>query len=111
MTLRYFFSYFQNLTCFPPQITGVYRPSCPARGDVGHVTDVGAGCGGRVCAARRAASMRTTKPCGPDAPRAGVKSQRSESFSEAMVSKSRSPGRARHKLSNHCAGKAGVFPL
>src|SRR6185437_1019178 len=29
----------------------------------------------------------------------------------AMVSKSRSPGRARNKPSSHCAGKAGVSPL
>src|SRR5580692_9503741 len=29
------------------QITGVLRPSRPARGGVGHVTDVGAGCGER----------------------------------------------------------------
>jgi hypothetical protein len=59
---------------------------------------------------RRMKHLRTVKPCGPDAPRAGVKSERSESFSEAMVSKSRSPGRARHKPSNHCAGKAGLPP-
>jgi len=32
---------------FGGQITGLLRPSCPARGDVGHVTDVGTGCGGR----------------------------------------------------------------
>ena len=54
--------------------------------------------------------MRTAKPCGPDAPRAGVKFPGGLRFPGAMVSKSRSPGRARHRPSNHCAGKAGVFP-
>ena len=54
--------------------------------------------------------LAPAKPCGPDAPRAGVKFPRGLRFPGAMVSKSRSPGRARHKPSNHCAGKAGVFP-
>jgi hypothetical protein len=88
------------------------RPSCPARGDVGHVTDVGTGCGGRVDVARRAAWMRTAKSCGPDARIAGVKCSRGQRLPGAMVARgSDSPGRARYTSSSHCAGKAGVFPL
>ena len=55
------------------------RPSCPARGALANVTNVGAGCGGRWPRrrARKRADVRRelapAKPCGPDAPRAGVK--------------------------------------
>ena len=64
----------------------------------------------RAKACGRMAGAAPVKPCGPDAPRAGVKFPGGLRFPGAMVSKSRSPGRARHKPSNHCAGKAGVFP-
>jgi hypothetical protein len=40
----------------------------PQEGTSAVVTNVGAGCGGRVGVARRAALMRTAKSCGPDAP-------------------------------------------
>src|SRR6185437_2495817 len=107
---------FSESPCFSPQITGSMPPSCPARGALANVTNVGAGCGGRWPRrrARKRADVRRelapAKPCGPDAPRAGVKFLSSKRCLGAMVSKSRSPGRARHKPSNHCAGKAGVFP-
>jgi hypothetical protein len=63
----------------------------PRRGDVGHVTDVGTGCGGRVGVARRSTSMRTAKACGPDAPRVGVKFAMMLRITRTMVT--RKPGR------------------
>jgi hypothetical protein len=99
--------------CFSPQITGSIPPSCPARGALAIVTNVGAGCGGRwPC-------RRTRKRCGRAAgqrrqnrvvltPRSwrqvGGKAR------QRWWQQSRSPGRARHKLENHCAGKAGMLP-
>ena len=77
------------------------------------VTDVGAGSDGRGCAFDERRVKRTAKPCGPDAPMAGVKFLKEltllgdDGDNQALVS----PGRARNKPSNHCAGKAGLLPL
>src|ERR1700742_4949323 len=44
------------------------RHPVPREGTLAIVTNVGAGCGGRVRVAGRATLMRTVKSCGPDAP-------------------------------------------
>ena len=107
---------FPNPPCFLPQITGSIPPSCPARGALANVTNVGAGCGGRW--PRRRARKRADVRRGRRRQNRVVLTPREQASSSRevhaslgmMVSKSRSPGRARHKPSNHCAGKAGVFP-
>src|SRR5438270_6264785 len=63
--------------------------------------------------------MRTAKPCGPDTrgwcQAAGGEFDPTGSISHQADSDggktNSSPGRARHKPSNHCAGNAGVFRL
>ncbi len=65
---------FTEYTLDPRRKSPENAPILSRKRGVGHVTDVGAGCGGRVCVARRAARMRTAKACGPDARIAGVKS-------------------------------------
>src|SRR5665213_78167 len=87
---------------------GSYRP---ARGTLDNVTDVGTGCGGGVCVARRAMLVRTAKSCGPDAPPLASRLQRLKSrcgrwWQESPVTRERT-----YKSSNHCAGKAGLLPL
>ena len=109
-------SEYQNPPCFSLQITGSMHPTCPARGAFRERHERWGRLrwalvsSPRAKARGRTAGMASAKPCGPDAPRAGVKFSSSSRCLGAMVSKSRSPGRARHKLENHCAGKAGVFP-
>ena len=69
--------------------------------------------------AGRTALMRTAKPCGPDTrgwcQAAGGEFDPTGSTSHQAGSdggkRNSSPGRARHKPSNHCAGKAGCSPL
>src|SRR5664279_359524 len=58
----------------------------------------------------RALGMRTAKSCGPDAS-TPASSLREAIFASDGDKKARSPRRARHKPSNHCAGKAGLLPL
>ena len=53
------------------------------------------------------ALVRTAKSCGPDAPMPGVKSA-IRSAGDG-VKQAWSPGRARSKPQNHCAGNAGSF--
>src|SRR6185437_14741842 len=62
------------------------------------------------CADRRAARSRTAKSCGPGAPkqalsRRGCLAHRADDGGNQAGS----PGRARSKPSNHCAGEAGVI--
>ena len=69
--------------------------------------------------AGRTALKRTAKPCGPDTrgwcQAAGGEFDPTGSTSHQAGSdggkRNSSPGRARHKPSNHCAGKAGCSPL
>ena len=73
----------------------------------------------RTRRARRTALTRTAKPCGPDTrgwcQAAGGESDPTGSNSHQAGSDggktNSSPGRARHKPSNHCAGNAGVLRL
>ena len=68
----------------------------------------------------RAALLRTAKPCGPDT-RCWCQVVGGEFVptgyecavkpAATVTTRIRSPGRARHKPSSHCAGNAGVFPL
>ena len=73
----------------------------------------------RAQRARRTALKRTAKPCGPDTrgwcqaaggdiDPTGSKSHQAGGDGGKTNS---SPGRARHKPSNHCAGNAGVLRL
>ena len=120
-----------------PQISGYFRAVLSrqegriaivtnARRDVVDAAASGAtGClqGGfgreRTQRARRTALMRTAKPCGPDTrgwcqavggefDPTGSKSHQAGCDGGKTNS---SPGRARHKPSNHCAGNAGVLRL
>ena len=50
---------------------------------------------------------RTAKACGPDPPMLGS-SLRAMISRATVTKKARTPGRARHKPHNHCAGDAGV---
>src|SRR4051812_19585003 len=78
------------------------------------VTDVEAGSGGRIesqrgsVLRRRTVQMRTAKPCGPGIPEL-MPAQCVDALSRKRGQESRSPGRARSKPSNHCAGKAGYW--
>ena len=73
----------------------------------------------RIQRAGRTALMRTAKPCGPDTrgwcQAAGGEVDPTGSISHQAGSDggktNSSPGRARHKPSNHCAGNAGVLRL
>ena len=73
----------------------------------------------RTRRARRTALKRTAKPCGPDTrgwcQAAGGEFDPTGSISHQAGSDggktNSSPGRARHKPSNHCAGNAGVLRL
>ena len=73
----------------------------------------------RARRARRTALKRTAKPCGPDTrgwcQAAGGEFDPTGSISHQAGSDggktNSSPGRARHKPSNHCAGNAGVLRL
>jgi len=59
----------QKYFCFSETKIRLYDlPSRPTRGAVRDRHGRGAGCGGRGCADRRTALMRTAKTCGPDAP-------------------------------------------
>ncbi len=78
--------------------------------------------GRRLCPAKplgRAGWLRTAKPCGPGCrcySQAFAKTHRPNRARCIIYSRSdgdkrnSSPGRARHTLSTHCAGKAGCFP-
>jgi hypothetical protein len=56
--------------------------------------------------------LRTAKPCGPGAPRLALSPQRRFGVLRGDGDNNvRSPGRARSKPSNHCAGKAGYLRL
>jgi hypothetical protein len=71
----------------------------------------------QLTACRRTAVLRTAKSCGPDAPTL-ASSFAETPFAQPGVTrqypqgdggkKARSPGRARSKPLNHCAGKAGL---
>ena len=111
-----------------PKDRGVSRSSrCAGRVAVG-VERIGAhAIAGRVwpvsgCAARTrpVRFQRTAKACGPDARGLCVKAcgdvaarpgARISHLQGAGAIVHRSPGRARHKPSNHCAGKAGMSRL
>src|SRR6185437_13965113 len=90
-------SEYQNPLLLFPANHRLNAPNLPRkRGRFANVTNVGAGCGGRWPRrrARKRADVRRelapVKPCGPDAPRAGVKFSSSSRCLGAMVSKSRS---------------------
>jgi hypothetical protein len=124
-----------RLTCRANQFYQLAR-LVSARGAYRDRHERGMGCGGRdgvgakvaagqvypVSGARRAgrtALTRTAKPCGPDTrgwcQAAGGAFDPTGSISHQAGSdggkRNSSPGRARHKPSNHCAGNAGVFRL
>jgi hypothetical protein len=101
----------KSFACLQPQITSVWGHPVPARGAYRDRHGRGArGCDGRRRFARRAEWLRTAKSCGPDAPTL-ASSCCDENHSGDGGKKARSPGRARSKPSNHCAGKAGLPPL
>ena len=65
-------------------------PSCPERGALAIVTNVGAGCGGRGhvvarFARGRTARSRTAKSCGPDAPTLASSCDEANRFTRATV--------------------------
>jgi hypothetical protein len=117
------------------QISTKNPPSHPSRGADRDRHGRGVGCGGRnsVGAMRvrravirertrragRTALKRMAKPCGPDTrgwcQAAGGEFDPTGSISHQAGSDggktNSSPGRARHKPSNHCAGNAGVLRL
>ena len=89
------------------------RPSpCRHEGRFAVVTKRGAGCDGPlpasgVFACQTKRRRRTVKSCGPGA--ATLASIRAALWQRGNGGKrGRSPGRARNKPSNHCAGKAGM---
>ena len=55
----------------------------------------------------RDASLRSAKACSPDPPMLGSSSPKIPGKRRWLSS--RTPGRARYKPQNHCAGKAGMF--
>jgi hypothetical protein len=55
----------------------------------------GAECGGRECADRRTARLRTAMSCGPGAPMQALSPSKAESFAKATVANAGSPGRTR----------------
>jgi hypothetical protein len=98
--VSYHISDFQklSLTLCPNHLL-IPRHPVPEEGALAIVTDVGAGSDGRRCAFDEQRVRRTAKSCGPDAPMAGVKFERSKLLAgdgdkQALVS----PGRARNKL-------------
>jgi hypothetical protein len=119
-----------------PQISGYFRASrldkrgvsrsSRTRGGMRWTRGVGAevGCragqpvSGSRCA-RRTTPMRTAKPCGPGTRgwcqavggEFGPTGSRRHQAGRDGGKTNSSPGRARHKPSNHCAGNAGVFRL
>ena len=126
-----------KIFAFPhPQISGYFRASRPDKRGVSRVVtnagrdavDAAASGAKRVCRAvireqaqraRRTTLQRTAKPCGPDTrgwcqaaggefDPTGSKSHQAGGDGGKTNS---SPGRARHKPSNHCAGNAGVLRL
>jgi hypothetical protein len=59
-------------------------------------------------AADESATLRTAKPCGPDASMVGVKFSRSKLLGDDGDNKARSPGRVRRKpLKPFACGNAG----
>src|SRR5438105_15936907 len=79
----------ERLTLTPNQRFSLRRLALSERGASRSSRTLGAGCGGRFGDARRAALMRTAKPCGPDAPTLASSFAGSDSC-EAMVA--RKPG-------------------
>ena len=76
--LRIVVSDFQKLSLTPdPNHLLIPPHPVPREGALAIVTDVGAGSDGRGSAFDEQRLMRTAKPCGPDAPMAGVKFLRS----------------------------------
>ena len=72
----------------------ISRAVPPTEGRIAIVTNVGAGCGGRVGAADERRAMRTAKSCGPDPPTLG--SSLAVMIRKATVAKKPgTPGRAR----------------
>ncbi len=103
-------SFFQKLVfldAVPPRYEGRFAV----------VTDVEAGCGGRVDVAawlsrRRTAPMRTVKSRGPDTPTLVSSSRRRSGVAQVTVAKKPgAPGRTRSSRQNHRAGNAGMSRL
>jgi hypothetical protein len=80
----------------PPNQRHILHHPVPHRGALANVTNVGAGCGGRGCVARRATLTRTAKSRGPDTPTL-VSSSCGTIRENDGGKKARSPGRARRK--------------
>ena len=82
------------------------RPAPLKRGDAHRHVSLGAGCDGRAASGESARSVRRSRVV--LAPRPWRLSSPSRSGLGNGDNQRRSPGRARRKPSNHCAGKAGV---
>ena len=93
---------------FQKHMVYLARPALIKRGASRSSRTLGAGCDGRVGALGRSARMRTAKPCGPGLPTLRSSSQ-AMTLRATVAIKARTPGRARDKPSNHCAGNAGSF--
>jgi hypothetical protein len=103
-----FFSFF-----FPEIMLYSARP-VSHEGRFAVVTNVEAGCGGRVAVAawlnprRRTMAMRTVKSRGPDTPMLVSRLRRRSRAARATVAKKPgAPGRSRSSRQNHRAGNAG----
>ena len=81
------------------------------------VTDVEAGCGGRVDVAawflprRRTTLMRTVKSRGPGTPMLVSRVMRDKRIARTVAKKPGAPGRTRSSRRNHRAGNAGMSRL
>ncbi len=106
----------QKTTFFFPEIMIVYPDPVSQEGRFAVVTNVEAGCGGRVGAAawistRTTASMRTVKSRGPDTPKLVSSAMRASALSRYGGQKARRTGEIAKQPLDHRAGNAGCSRL